>query len=160
MPKIEVVGKTPINKYIYFSGKFSAYLSWMAILLQFFGPNIRMMQLPPIVLNASLITAIAAFILGLIAMTNLGSALRFGLPSEKTKFKSDGLYAVSRNPIYVAFNIISLSAIVYTSNIYVAILAIYGIYTHHLVTLSEEKFLAGRFGQKYQDYKKRVRRYL
>jgi protein-S-isoprenylcysteine O-methyltransferase Ste14 len=160
MAKIEIAGKTPINKYIYFSGKFSAYLSWFSILVQFLGYNLRMIRLPELVLNASLIAAAIGFLIGIIAMFNLGNSMRFGLPSGKTEFKTGGLYSLSRNPIYVGFDLISLASMVYTSNIIIVLLGLYGIYTHYLITLAEEKFLAGRFGSQYQDYCKRVGRYL
>lgn len=160
MPKIEIAGKTPINKYVYFTGKLSAYISWISIPLQVIGFNLRMIDLPRPLLKGAFITAVIGLAIGLIAMTNLGSSLRFGLPTGKTAFKTGGLYSISRNPIYVGFNLISLAAMVYTANIFVILLGIYGIYTHHLITLAEEKFLLGRFGQKYRDYLKRVRRYL
>jgi protein-S-isoprenylcysteine O-methyltransferase Ste14 len=35
-----------------------------------------------------------------------------------------------------------------------------GIYVHHLIILSEERFLEGRFGGDWIAYKKKVRRYL
>lgn len=160
MRNIEIAGKTPINKYVYFTGKLAAYLSWIAIPVQFLGLDLRMVQVPQIILNASLIAAVIGLAVGLIAMINLGSSLRFGLPTGETLFKTGGLYSISRNPIYVGFNLISLAAMVYTSNIIVVLMGLYGIYTHHQIILAEEKFLDGRFGNEFLDYSKRVRRYI
>jgi len=160
MPKIEIAGKTPINKYIYHSGKLSAWLSWLSILVQFSGFDLRMVRLPIFITNTSLALAIAGLALSLAAMVNLGRSMRFGLPTEKTEFKTGGLYCVSRNPMYVGFDILSLSGMIFTANIFVAMLGLYGMYTFHIIILAEEKFLEGRFGQKYIDYRRKVRRYI
>ena len=96
----------------------------------------------------------------IISLINLGKSTRLGTPQESTEFKTNGLYKISRNPMYVGFNMLSLSAILFTHNFIVIFLGVYSIYVYHLIILGEEKFLESRFSEQYLEYKKNVRRYL
>ena len=157
---METFGKPTITPFIYYTGKLSAYLTWVAFFLQIAGIDIRIVVLPPWLMNSTLLIALIGTIFAIAAMKDLGSSLRFGLPTISTEFKSKGLYAISRNPIYLGIFALTGAAMTYTFNPIVIILGIYGILTHHLITLSEEKFLKGRFGQPYIEYCRKVRRYL
>lgn len=82
-----------------------------------------------------------------------------GIPLKETKLKTEGIYKISRNPMYIGLHLITLSSIVYTMNIYLFIIGLYSVYVYHLIILSEEKFLSSRFGGDYSNYKQKVRRY-
>ncbi len=71
-----------------------------------------------------------------------------------------GLYQLSRNPIYL-FSIIAFlgMAILCSSYIMLIILVIYPILQHPIIK-EEERFCRERYGNKYYEYAKRVRRYL
>jgi protein-S-isoprenylcysteine O-methyltransferase Ste14 len=157
---MEVLGKSPINKYLYASGKLSSFAADGALILQFFGLNFRIIDVPPAISLAALILASIGFMIFIFAMLNLGSSMRFGLPTEPTRFKTEGLYSFSRNPMYLGFFLILFASIIYTANPVIAVLAVYGIYIHHLIALSEEKFLKERFGQRYLDYCGKTGRYI
>jgi protein-S-isoprenylcysteine O-methyltransferase Ste14 len=157
---MEIFGKPAISPFIYFTGKFSAYLVWAALLFEFAGVKIRVTPIPSWLQWLSIFLAILGGLYALAAMKDLGGSLRFGLPVTRTEFKSGGLYAVSRNPIYLGFFIVTAAAMIYTFNPFVILLGIYGIYTHHKITLSEEAFLRERFGGQYIEYCQKVRRYI
>ncbi|UCG57347.1 MAG: isoprenylcysteine carboxylmethyltransferase family protein, partial [Phycisphaerales bacterium] len=90
-----------------------------------------------------------------------GDSLRMGLPEERTtKLKTSGTYRISRNPMYLALNLIMIAAILFTINPVILILAVVAIYTNHRVIVGEEKFLEKEFGSEYIKYCKKVRRYI
>ena len=62
--------------------------------------------------------------------------------------------------MYVGFNLLSVSAVLYTHNLTVLVLGMYSIFTYHLIILAEERFLEKRFNDKYLEYKRKVHRYL
>lgn len=157
---MEILGKPPINKYLYISGKLSSFIAYGALILQFFGFNFRIIDVPPMISLAALVLATFGFLLFIVASINLGPSLRFGIPTEPTRFRTGGLYSYSRNPMYLGFFIILLASMIYTANPLITALGVYGIYIHHLIVLSEEKFLKERFGQRYLDYCKKIRRYI
>jgi protein-S-isoprenylcysteine O-methyltransferase Ste14 len=73
----------------------------------------------------------------------------------------DGVFAYSRNPIYLSFIIVTLGIGLFFSNIWILfstgplLIALY-----LLVVKKEELYLERVFGDQYVDYKKRVRRWL
>jgi len=99
-------------------------------------------------------------IIAIISLINLGSSTRLGLPFENTTLKSNGLYKISRNPMYLGFDLFTLSSIIYIGNIFIATLGIYSLFIYHFIIIGEEKYLEKRFGKKYIEYRKKVRRYI
>ena len=74
---------------------------------------------------------------------------------------TDGLFAHCRNPLYVG-NVLILSGLFLVhGNPWVIGLGIgFFVFAYIAITLAEENFLAGRFGAAYQDYLRRVPRFL
>ena len=71
-----------------------------------------------------------------------------------------GLYAVSRNPMYVAFFLYFLGACMMTRSwLLLAVLVIFQVSVHFMI-LTEERWCMETFGESYSDYRKSVRRYL
>lgn len=73
---------------------------------------------------------------------------------------TDGIYARTRNPIYVAFIwvLIGLS-LLFTSGWLLNLLIPFALVMHFGVVLPEEQYLQQRFGAAYTGYKARVPRY-
>jgi len=87
------------------------------------------------------------------------SFINFGKPSEQG-INTNGLYKVSRNPIYVAFFVYLLGcALMMQSLVFFALLIVYQV-SVHCVILSEERWCIEQFGNEYIQYMKSVRRYL
>jgi protein-S-isoprenylcysteine O-methyltransferase Ste14 len=61
--------------------------------------------------------------------------------------------------MYLGFDFLTISAMIYTLNIWVVIPGIYSMVVYHLIILSEEKFLKERFGLEYLTYSQYSRRY-
>jgi protein-S-isoprenylcysteine O-methyltransferase Ste14 len=72
-----------------------------------------------------------------------------------------GPFAVSRNPIYLANVVLLIGLGLITGNLWFVLLAfIAGFLTGRLAINGEEKMLASRFGKRYRDYARRVRRWI
>jgi protein-S-isoprenylcysteine O-methyltransferase Ste14 len=78
-----------------------------------------------------------------------------------TTVVSDGLYGLSRNPIYVAMNAIYLGVAVAADNIWALALLLPVLAVMHWgVIVREEAYLEAKFGDEYRAYKARVRCWL
>ena len=78
-----------------------------------------------------------------------------------TAIVDNGIYGISRNPIYLAMIAIYLGVTcLFNSVWFLPFLPIAVLIIHFGVILREEKYLEGKFGEDYLDYKKRVRRWI
>jgi protein-S-isoprenylcysteine O-methyltransferase Ste14 len=74
---------------------------------------------------------------------------------------TDGPYALSRNPMYLSWMVIYLAVFSLNPSLWLAILFFPAILlTHHLAILPEERTLNQKFGARYEQYCKKVRRYI
>jgi protein-S-isoprenylcysteine O-methyltransferase Ste14 len=157
---MKLIGKTTIHPVFFYSGKISGYLTWVAMAL--LSLKIDIIEKNPSGYNT--ILSISILFIGLVfvvwSMINLGKSTRLGLPTEKTVFKTQGLYKISRNPMYVGFNLLTISSMIYSLNILIILMGIYSIIIYHFIILGEERFMETRFGNEYLNYKKKIRRYL
>ena len=96
-----------------------------------------------------------------VSLISFGDSLRIGI-DEKTpnQLVTDGVFRFSRNPIYVCFLIFFTGLFLVHRNIVVAVAVSLFALTIHSQILREEKFLASRYGVEYEEYRKKVRRYL
>ena len=78
-----------------------------------------------------------------------------------SKFVTDGLFKFTRNPTYLGmvFTFIGISIMLGTISSFV-IPVIFLILTDRFVIVIEEKNMEKKFGKKYLNYKKRVRRWM
>jgi protein-S-isoprenylcysteine O-methyltransferase Ste14 len=157
---MELFGKTTINPIIFYSGKVCGYFTWIIILLKFI--DIEFLKVYSTTYNKyiSLVIVALGLVTVFISLINLGRSTRLGIPTGNTEFKSNGIYRISRNPMYLGFNLLTVSSIIYTLNIIILALGIYSVIVYHLIILGEEKYLKERFGYIYLDYFKKVRRYI
>ncbi|OHD16438.1 MAG: hypothetical protein A2087_10995 [Spirochaetes bacterium GWD1_61_31] len=157
---MEIIGKATINPVLFYSGKVSGYALWVGGGLGCFGIKF----IPEFELPVLDILAIAALLLGLIfiaaSAVSLGKSTRLGLPQGDTKLKTGGIYRLSRNPMYVGFNLLTIAAMLAISNPVAWVAGLYSMAVYDLIIRGEEKFLAARFGDEYSAYRTQVRRYL
>lgn len=103
-----------------------------------------------------------AIAIDIAAMITLARAKTTILPHQKSNaLVTQGIFSISRNPIYVA-NVLLIAGIGgWTGNPWIVLLApLSGFATHHLAILREEQHLTAQFGEPYLDYVKSVRRWL
>ena len=87
------------------------------------------------------------------------SILQYSRPNTEG-LNTDGLYRVSRNPMYTAFFLYFLGAVMFTRSWPALVLLLVSQAAMHFLILSEERWCIERFKTAYTDYMKRVRRYL
>ena len=112
------------------------------------------------VIGVYLITAgDLVFLNALVAMKD---SWRVGVAKEDTERKlvTKGIYAFSRNPAFLAFDLIYIGIVLMYCNIPLIILSVFAIVILHLQILSEEKFLESIKKEEYLEYKKSTGRYL
>lgn len=86
---------------------------------------------------------------------------RAGIPEkDRTAFVQHGIYRISRNPAFVGFDLMYIGLLVAFPNVIHLVCALLAVVMLHLQILNEEKFCAEVFGKEYDDYSKKVRRYL
>lgn len=104
------------------------------------------------------VAAIVGFALTLVSF---GDSFRVGIDeSNPDKLITGGMFAISRNPIYVCFLMFFTGLFLIHRNIVIAVAIVLFALAIHRQILREEKFLAGHYGEDYEEYRKKVRRYL
>jgi protein-S-isoprenylcysteine O-methyltransferase Ste14 len=95
------------------------------------------------------------------SLVSFGHSFRVGIDDETPdKLVTDGVFSISRNPIYVAFWLILSGQFLVFPNplLLVYLVAATGLF--HRQVVREEAYLAEHYGTEYADYCGRVRRYL
>jgi protein-S-isoprenylcysteine O-methyltransferase Ste14 len=79
---------------------------------------------------------------------------------KSTELLTSGPYAISRNPMYVAWMLLYLGAGLAANSPWIVVLfPIVAAFTHFFDVSREERFLEEKFGDEYIQYKGHVRRY-
>ena len=86
---------------------------------------------------------------------------RAGIPDrDRTELVTDGIYAFSRNPAFLGFDLQYIGVLLMFCNLLTAAFTVFAIVMLHLQILQEERYLTAAFGEPYLDYRQRVFRYL
>jgi protein-S-isoprenylcysteine O-methyltransferase Ste14 len=110
---------------------------------------------------AGVLLCLAGLLLLLASLVSFGNSFRIGIDTEHAnKLVTTGVFALSRNPMYVAFAFVLLGEFLVFPNWIVLIYVAGGIWLFHRQVLREEENLKKLYGQEYTDYCSRVRRYL
>jgi len=111
---------------------------------------------------------IAGAILGIIGVIIFGIAVytmkdswRAGIPeSDKTELVTKGIFKISRNPAFLAFDLVYIGVLLMFFNWVLLAFTVWGVIMLHLQIMQEEKFLSRTFGEAYLRYQKCTKRYL
>lgn len=87
------------------------------------------------------------------------SVIYFASPLENG-MNRNGIYRLSRNPMYVAYFLMFLGCVLLTQSILLLFLVFVFQISAHWIILSEERWCIQQFGSTYLNYMKQVRRYL
>ncbi len=125
---------------------------------------------PGVALPTSVRFGVAAVLL--MAGAGLIVAARVSFAAHRTTFSplaraqaselvTDGVYRLTRNPMYLGTFLVLLMAAVLMANVYSAIVSLlFAAYIDRFQIAPEERVLSSRFGQRYADYRARVRRWI
>jgi protein-S-isoprenylcysteine O-methyltransferase Ste14 len=88
-------------------------------------------------------------------------SFRIGIDTDRPdELIVDGVFALSRNPIYVAFGMVLVGEFLISPNWITLIYLVAATGLFHRQVLREEKYLKARYGGAYEEYCRHVRRYL
>ena len=97
----------------------------------------------------------------LISVLCMKDSWRAGIPvKDKTELVTDGIYAYSRNPAFLGFDLQYIGVLLMYCNLLTGLFTVFAILMLHLQILQEERYLIATFGRAYLDYRHRVFRYL
>ena len=97
----------------------------------------------------------------ILAFVNFGTSWRIGI-DRKTPgtLVTSGIFAVTRNPIFVAFILFLFGVFLINGTWFFLIFALLAVLAIHLQILREEEFLKQQYGDAYEQYCQRAARYL
>lgn len=106
--------------------------------------------------------AFFADLLFLNAVISMKDSWRVGVAEDEKdrKLITNGIYKFSRNPAFLAFDLLYIGIVLMYCNIPLIICTLAALGIFHLQILSEEKFIKETLKEEYADYQKKVGRYL
>jgi protein-S-isoprenylcysteine O-methyltransferase Ste14 len=136
------------------------------VLLWHFSPALigRDLGFQPLLLALAVPAAVFGGVIAGMRRKHLSQRILVGVPeiskSDKGRLLNEGIYARTRNPRYLEFLAFSLLYVSFAN--YTGVWVIYALTfpAIHLVVLLEEAELRERFGAEYDEYCRRVPRYL
>ena len=97
----------------------------------------------------------------LISVLCMKDSWRAGIPdSGKTELVTDGIYAYSRNPAFLGFDLQYVGVLLMFCNLLTASFTVFAVSMLHLQILQEERYLTAAFGAECLKYRHQVLRYL
>ena len=97
----------------------------------------------------------------LISVLCMKDSWRAGIPDrDRTELVTDGIYAFSRNPAFLGFDLQYVGVLLMFCNLLTASFTVFAVTMLHLQILQEERYLTAAFGRAYLDYRYQVLRYL
>jgi len=105
--------------------------------------------------------AVSGLVIFVLAFFSFGDSWRIGIDRKTAgQLVTGGIFSISRNPIYVAFDLIFIGVFLMNGTWFFLIFALLAVLAVHSQTLREEKFLAQRYGEAYEHYREKTPRYL
>jgi protein-S-isoprenylcysteine O-methyltransferase Ste14 len=96
-----------------------------------------------------------------LSLVSFGASFRIGIDTESPdKLVTSGVFAFTRNPIYVAFGFVLLGEFLILPNWIMLVYLVAGVALFHRQVLREEAYLREHYGDEFRAYSARVRRYL
>ena len=97
----------------------------------------------------------------LVSVLCMKDSWRAGIPDQdRTELVTDGIYAFSRNPAFLGFDLQYIGVMLMFCNLLTGMFTVFAIVMLHRQILQEERYLTAAFGEEYRAYQRRVFRYL
>ena len=110
---------------------------------------------------AGVLLCVAGLFLMFLSLVSFGRSFRVGIDQDHPdKLVTTGIFAFSRNPIYVAFGFVLRGQFLVFSNWILLVYLVAAIWLFHRQVSREEEYLRNHYGQQYSEYCDRVPRYL
>jgi len=115
----------------------------------------------PLLETVGVVLALAGLTLQLTSLHQMGRSWRIGIdPDSRESLVTTGVFGISRNPIYVALDLIAVSIALMSGSLYFVLTGLLVMAGIHVQIHREERFLAAAFGEEYERYRAQVPRYL
>jgi protein-S-isoprenylcysteine O-methyltransferase Ste14 len=96
-----------------------------------------------------------------LSLVSFGESFRVGIDQQHPdKLVTTGIFAHTRNPMYVAFGLVLLGEFLVFPNWILLVYMVAATWLFNRQVLREEEYLKQHYGQEYSEYCRRVRRYL
>jgi protein-S-isoprenylcysteine O-methyltransferase Ste14 len=161
--RIEAIQFGKIDKTDFLIPPFAFFYFYLVFANAFNWPTVSTQEFfhSAIIAWAGVFFCLVGLALLLWSLISFGQSFRVGIDiKQPDKLITSGVFAISRNPIYVAFAFILLGHFLIFSNWILLVYLIAGIWLFHRQVLREEDFLRRHYGQEYSKYCNQVRRYL
>ena len=110
---------------------------------------------------AGVLLCVVGLFLIFLSLVSFGKSFRVGIdPDHPDRLITTGIFAFSRNPIYVAFGLVLLGQFLVFSNWILLAYLLATVWLFRRQISREEEYLRSHYGQQYAEYCDRVRRYL
>ncbi len=114
----------------------------------------------PFRVTGAVLSSIGVIIFG-ISVYTMRDSWRAGIPQhDKTDLVTTGIFKISRNPSFLAFDLVYLGILFMFFNVILLLFTVWAIIMLHLQIKQEEKYLTVTFGEPYLQYKRKTRRYI
>jgi protein-S-isoprenylcysteine O-methyltransferase Ste14 len=108
-----------------------------------------------------MMVVILSFVIYIWALSDLGNSWRLGIDeSHPGKLVTTGIYSITRNPIYMFFNLYFFGIFLINGNLIFLIFTILIVINLHYMIKEEEKFLMKSFKEEYLNYSFQTGRYI
>lgn len=122
--------------------------------------NVRFMSADPVKI-AGLVLVSIGLITFVLAFFGFGKSWRIGIDRQRPgTLVTGGIFSITRNPIYLAFDLIFLGMFLINGTWFFMIFALLAAVACHFQILREEEFLRRQYGQDFEKYCQRTARYL
>src|SRR5438105_7456850 len=106
------------------------------------------------------VTGVAVAILGVVQFRHSRTTVNPTRPQDTSALVTTGIYAFSRNPMYLGFLLALLAWAVFLANVLVVLpVAAFVAYMNRFQITPEERALSSLFGTEFNAYKQQVRRW-
>jgi protein-S-isoprenylcysteine O-methyltransferase Ste14 len=96
-----------------------------------------------------------------LALASFGASWRVGIDEEHPGgLVTGGIFHFTRNPIFVFLDAYFVGTFLINGTLFFLLAALLGVTLIHYQILQEERFLEGRYGDPYREYKRTAPRYL
>ncbi len=157
---IDMDGDAPISRALFYGSKYLILALWLAMVMHTWGISLSFWTGPALLRWAAFVLWITGFLVLFSGRLELGTSFRIGQPKESTSLRMGGLFRASRNPMYLGVYATLLAVVLRTLNPVLLVTSAFIVAVHHRIVLAEEGHLRNVFGEDYETYCRRVRRYL
>lgn len=109
----------------------------------------------------AIVLLLVSFLWTILAQAQMGNSWRIGIDTEhRTELVRNGVFKISRNPIFVGIMVTLLGLFLIIPNVVTLITLLLGVILIGIQVRLEEEYLTSTHGEKYLEYRSNVRRWI